>query len=110
MVSFNYLVLVAAAAARVFSAPTDLALRSTSELAKRQTITASQTGTSNGYYYQLCKKPSLLIRFICHRFNLLKIPIISTLHGKSNSPCNAGEFTAFNYIQIDLKLEDYITF
>lgn len=47
MVSFSSLFLTLTAVAGVFSAPTPEA----GELIKRQTLTSSQTGTSNGYYY-----------------------------------------------------------
>ncbi|KAF4310155.1 hypothetical protein SLS57_001363 [Botryosphaeria dothidea] len=47
MVSFNTLLLSLTAVAGVFSAPTPEA----KELITRQTLTTSQTGTSNGYYY-----------------------------------------------------------
>lgn len=35
----------------VLAAPTDLAVRPRSDLAKRLTVTTSSTGTSGGYYY-----------------------------------------------------------
>lgn len=47
MVSFNTLLLSLTAVAGVFSVPTPEA----KELITRQTLTTSQTGTSNGYYY-----------------------------------------------------------
>ena len=46
MVFFYPLALAISSAAAVFAAPNDL-----SSLSKRQTITSSQTGTNNGYYY-----------------------------------------------------------
>lgn len=55
MVSIYTLFLAASSIAGVFAAPTELAIRSPGELAERQTITTSQTGTSNGYYYSFCK-------------------------------------------------------
>ena len=55
MVSFTSLVLALSALAGAFAAPTEVAIRSRGELAERQAITSSQTGTSNGYYYSFCK-------------------------------------------------------
>lgn len=51
MVSFSSLLLASSALAGVLAAPTELALRSPGTVAKRQTYTSSETGTSNGYYY-----------------------------------------------------------
>jgi endo-1,4-beta-xylanase len=46
MVFFSSALLAFSVAAGVFAAPNDL-----SSLSKRQTITSSQTGTNNGYYF-----------------------------------------------------------
>jgi hypothetical protein len=75
MVSIDSLLLAASAVAAVFAAPTDLAIRSPGELAERQSITTSQTGTNNGYYYSFC------------RFYPLSLSIISIIpYAKENSP------------------------
>lgn len=46
MAFLSSLTLVLAAATGVFAAPSDL-----TSISKRQTLTTSQTGTNNGYYY-----------------------------------------------------------
>jgi endo-1,4-beta-xylanase len=51
MVFFSSLLLSVSAFAAALAHPTELAKRSPGELIERQTITASQTGTSNGFYY-----------------------------------------------------------
>jgi hypothetical protein len=77
MVSIKSLFLAASAVVSTFAAPTELAIRSPGELAERQSITTSQTGTNNGYYYSFCKsvphtdpslasRPQLLLSFPHH--------------------------------------------
>jgi endo-1,4-beta-xylanase len=51
MVAFSTLLLSLSAIAGALALPTDLAKRSPGELAVRQTLTSSSTGTVNGYYY-----------------------------------------------------------
>jgi endo-1,4-beta-xylanase len=51
MVSFSSFLVALSAVTGLLAAPTDLAIRSPGELAKRQTLTSSSTGTNNGYYY-----------------------------------------------------------
>jgi endo-1,4-beta-xylanase len=49
---FSKIVLLAASAiSAVVAAPTELVERQTDNLVKRQSLTSSQTGTNNGYYY-----------------------------------------------------------
>lgn len=45
------LVVACVATASVLAAPADLVERPSAEIAKRQALTTSQTGTSGGYYY-----------------------------------------------------------
>lgn len=51
MVSFSSFLVALSTVAGVLATPTDLSIRSPGELAVRQSITSSQTGTNNGYYY-----------------------------------------------------------
>lgn len=51
MVSFTSFLVSVSTFVGALAHPTEIAKRSPGELIERQTITASQTGTSNGFYY-----------------------------------------------------------
>lgn len=51
MLLFKSLIVACASITSVLAAPTDLIERQSGELAKRQALTTSQTGTNGGYYF-----------------------------------------------------------